>query len=81
MQNTRKLKFLTVHCIFKALGEEYMFSEKLYAFGEASFVLRQNFKLTCNLYAKGITFLVIKVCSVFNSDLSTVFFCTMQTCK
>lgn len=58
-----------------------MFSEKLYAFGEASFVLRQNFKLTRKLCTKGITFFVIKFCSVFNSDLSTVLFCTMQTCK
>lgn len=55
-----------------------MFPEKLDAFGEASFVLSQNFKLTCKLYTKGITFFVIKICSVFNTDLSTVLFCTMQ---
>lgn len=44
-----------------------MFSENLYAFGEASFVLRQNFKLTRKLYTKGITFFVIKIYSVFNT--------------
>lgn len=55
-----------------------MFSEKLYAFGEASFVLRQKFKRTCKLYTKGIAFFVIKICSVFNIDSITVLFCTMQ---
>lgn len=40
-----------------------------------------NFKLTCKLYTKGIRLFVIKICSMFNTDLSTVLFCTMQSCK